>query len=57
MATTYWDEQRQFADLAIEALSDHKLAGMIQDEFSKFQADAPDTTGMVIDHLLKMKLI
>ncbi|KAH3812032.1 hypothetical protein DPMN_140453, partial [Dreissena polymorpha] len=44
-ATLFWEEQRNFTGLALEALGDHPLAKMIQVEFDRFQPSLPDTSG------------
>jgi len=36
-ATSFWDEQRNFTDLALEALGNHSLADTIREEFAKIE--------------------
>ncbi|CAG5115517.1 unnamed protein product [Candidula unifasciata] len=37
-----WKEQRQFLDFALNALKDHPLSRMVQDEYKDLQASVPD---------------
>ncbi|XP_052819190.1 uncharacterized protein LOC128245032 [Mya arenaria] len=42
-ATLFWDEQRNFTNLALEALGNHTLANMIREEFQQLRPEIPET--------------